>query len=180
MQDVLMDLGLISILLVVAFYARAKIKILQRLYIPVTVIAGAIGLLLGPNVLGKVSPVYLPFSAGSAWYAGILLVVVFTTLCVGAEFGFSLGYIAKFSFQCLCLGSTLLIGQAVLGYGIVKVLQMTGSNILDGFALLPSTGFYGGHGLGATVAAAWESIDYWNPEEVNSIATTFATIGLLH
>lgn len=73
----------------------------------------------------------------------------------------------------------LLIGQGVLGFGLTKILQATGSDILDGFALLPSTGFYGGHGLGATVAAAWEPLGYWNTEEVMSIATTFATIGLL-
>lgn len=179
MQEVLTDVGLISILLLVAFFLRRKFKILQTLYIPVAVIAGALGLLLGPNVLGKVSPVYLPFSEGSAGYAMVLLVVVFTTLCVGAKFD-SVGEVVKYSFQSLCLGSVLLIGQGLLGFGVVKLLQATGSPIMDGFALLPSTGFYGGHGLGAMVAAAWETIGYWNTTEVMSIATTFATIGLLY
>ena len=161
------------------FYIRIKVKFFQQLYIPVAVIAGMIGLILGPNVLGRVSPIFLPFSQQSSGYANILLVVVFTTLCVGAYFTTSIGNIAKFSFQCLCLGSVLLIGQGVLGFGLVKILQSTGSDILDGFALLPSTGFYGGHGLGATVAAAWEPLGYWNTEDVMSISTTFATIGLL-
>ena len=84
MQTVLMDLGLISILLLIGFYIRVKVKFFQHLYIPVAVIAGIIGLLLGPNVLGRVSPIYLPFSQGSGGYANILLVVVFTTLCVTA------------------------------------------------------------------------------------------------
>ncbi|MBQ9028132.1 MAG: hypothetical protein IJ110_05145 [Lachnospiraceae bacterium] len=152
---------------------------MQRLYIPVAVIAGALGLLLGPNVLGKFSPVCIPFSEGSAGYAMVLLVVVFTTLCVGAKFD-SVGEVVKYSFQSLCLGSTLLIGQGLLGFGVVKLLQAMGSPLLDGFALLPSTGFYGGHGLGAMVAAAWETIGYWDTTEVMSIATTFATIGLLY
>lgn len=178
MQTVLMDLGLISILLLIGFYIRVKVKFFQHLYIPVAVIAGIIGLLLGPNVLGRVSPIYLPFSQESGGYANILLVVVFTTLCVTA-FSASVGNIAKCSFQCLCLGSVLLIGQTVVGFGLVKILQAMGSDILDGFALLPSTGFYGGHGLGATVAAAWEPLSYWNTEDVISISTTFATIGLL-
>lgn len=179
MQEVLTDIGLISILLLVAFFLRRKLVFLQRLYIPVAVIAGALGLLLGPNVLGKFSPVCIPFSEGSAGYAMVLLVVVFTTLCVGAKFD-SVGEVVKYSFQSLCLGSTLLIGQGLLGFGVVKLLQAMGSPLLDGFALLPSTGFYGGHGLGAMVAAAWETIGYWDTTEVMSIATTFATIGLLY
>lgn len=140
------------------FLHRVKVKFFQHLYIPVAVIAGIIGLLLGPNVLGRVSPIYLPFSQGSGGYANILLVVVFTTLCVTA-FSASVGNIAKCSFQCLCLGSVLLIGQTVVGFGLVKILQAMGSDILDGFALLPSTGFYGGHGLGATVAAGLGTVE---------------------
>lgn len=177
MTEVIMDFGLIALLLMAGYFLRAKVSIFQKLYIPVSVIAGILGLLLGPNVLGKLCPVYLPFSAGSAGYANILLAVVFTTICMGVKFDNNM---VKNGFNYLMASSGLLIFQVVLGYGLVKVLQMFGSSICDGFAMLPSTGFYGGHGLGATVAAAFETVGYWNTEEILSVSTTFATVGLLY
>lgn len=177
MQELLIDFGLASLLLLVGYFLRAKVSVFQKLYIPVAVIAGTLGLILGPNGLGKICGAYLPFSQVSATYANFLLAIVFTTICVGVKFGNTM---LKNGFNYLMASSGLLIFQVILGYGCVKVLQVCGSAVLDGFAMLPSTGFYGGHGLGATVASAFETIGYWNTEEIISIATTFATVGLLY
>ena len=69
------DLGLISLLLLVGQLLRAKVQLIQRLFIPPSLIAGLLGLLLGPNGLG-----WLPFSDELGTYASILIAVVFAAL----------------------------------------------------------------------------------------------------
>lgn len=177
MANVLFDFGFISILLFTGFWLRKRFSIFQKLYIPTSVIAGMLGLLLGPNVLGKFSGIYIPFTADSAGYANLLLALVFTTICIGNSFHKSM---LKNGFNFLMHTSGTLIMQCVLGFSVIKILQMVGSGVPDVFGFLPSTGFYGGHGLGATVAAACETIGYWSSDEIISVATTFATIGLLY
>lgn len=59
LTDVLIDFSMISILLVAGAWLRRKIRFLQIYYIPVSLIAGILGLLLGPQILGKVSPWYV-------------------------------------------------------------------------------------------------------------------------
>ena len=67
----LVDLGLISALLLLGTLARAVIKPLQVMMIPASVIAGALGLLLGPHVLGV-----LPFSSYLGTYGALLIALV--------------------------------------------------------------------------------------------------------
>lgn len=177
MQDILVDFGWFALFLVIGFYVRKKITIFQKLYIPAAVIAGTIGLLVGPNVLGLVSPVYVHYSEGVATYPTILLAFVFTTICVGAKFNKDL---IKNGFSFFMLTSILLISQIIFAFLLVKIFNLLGSNLELGFTMLPVTGFYGGHGLGAMIVAAYESIGYWDGNTVMSISTTFATIGLLY
>lgn len=66
--SVLVDAGLIGALLAVGTLARAVITPLQTLMIPASVIAGILGLALGPNGLG-----WLPFSPQLGTYGSILI-----------------------------------------------------------------------------------------------------------
>ena len=47
----LYDFAFMSLLLIVAQFLRAKIKFLQMFYIPASVLAGIMGLVLGPQFL---------------------------------------------------------------------------------------------------------------------------------
>ena len=69
------DLGLISLLLLVGQLLRAKVKLIQQMFIPPSLIAGLLGLALGPNGLG-----WLPFSGEIGTYASILIAIVFAAL----------------------------------------------------------------------------------------------------
>lgn len=62
LTDFLLDFSTISVLLLLAFLIRRKISFLQKYFIPTSLIAGILGLLLGPQVLGQVSPVCIQFS----------------------------------------------------------------------------------------------------------------------
>ena len=46
------DMGFISLLLLVGKLIRVKVKFIQQLFIPPSLLAGLLGLALGPNGLG--------------------------------------------------------------------------------------------------------------------------------
>ena len=69
------DLGFISILLLVGKFIRVKVKLIQQLFIPPSLIAGLLGLAFGPNGLG-----WIPLSNDLGTYAAILIALVFGAL----------------------------------------------------------------------------------------------------
>ena len=81
--DFLVDFAIASALILVGQFLRAKIKFFQEFFIPASMLAGFIGLLLGERFLNVVH-----FSSGASSYAGALIIVVFTV--VGLN-GFSKG-----------------------------------------------------------------------------------------
>ena len=70
-----MDLGIISALMLIGKLIRVKVPGIQRFLIPPSVLAGIMGLILGPEVLG-----WLPLSGNLGTYAGILIAFVFASL----------------------------------------------------------------------------------------------------
>ena len=177
METIIIDIGIACVLLLIGFWLRVRVPLLQKLYLPVSVIGGTIGMLLGPNVLGLVSPIYIPFSAESSGYATILLGVLLATMCLG--FRLNRNTISG-SINYFFASSIIVLIQVIIAFVIVRVMCAAGSTVNDVFAILPTSGFYGGHGFGAMVAAAVETIHYWDTNEIMSISTTFATIGLLY
>ena len=69
------DIGLISLLLLAGTIIRAKVGFIQRMFLPASIIAGILGLALGPNGIG-----ILPFSGQIGTYPAILIAVIFGTL----------------------------------------------------------------------------------------------------
>ena len=76
----LADFAIMSLLLVVAQFIRAHVKVIQKLLLPSSVVAGLIGLLTGPQFLGV-----LPLSEHASSYSGVLIVVLFASLFIGTE-----------------------------------------------------------------------------------------------
>ena len=68
----IVDLGIISVLILAGKYIRVKFSFVQRFLIPPSVLAGVLGLVLGPEVLG-----WLPLSGNLGTYAGILCKITF-------------------------------------------------------------------------------------------------------
>ena len=64
LTDFLIDISKVSFLCLIAFLIRPHLKFAHKFYLNVGLIAGVIGLLLGSQVLGRISPVYLSFSSG--------------------------------------------------------------------------------------------------------------------
>ena len=76
----LTDFCFMSLLLVIAQFMRAKIKFLQMFYIPASLVAGILGLLLGPQFLDLI-----PWSGQIGSYAYMLVCVLFGGLFLGKK-----------------------------------------------------------------------------------------------
>lgn len=166
----LVDAGLVSLLLLTGKLLRSKVRIVQRFFIPPSLLAGLFGLVLGPEVLG-----WLPFSGNLGTYAGILIALVFAcipftsagtrrsdgTSRVGRMWAYSqAGMLLQWA-----LGGAL--GLWVLG----RIWPVP-----DSFGLSMPAGFCGGHG---TAAAIGESFANYGVEEMQSLAMTAATVGII-
>ena len=171
-MSVFFDFFIMSALLLAAKIIRVKVRLFQRLYIPAALIAGVLGLVLGPNGLGL-----LPFSAGMADYSGVLFAVFFGSMFIGRK--------KKASFRSMLnsVGETFLVNGAaeMLQYGFfmllgAAVLPHIFSGIHTGFGLMLPAGFIGGHGTAAAMGAAFAE-NGW--PDAATLGQTFASIGLL-
>ncbi|PAB60715.1 sodium/glutamate symporter [Anaeromicrobium sediminis] len=171
--NMLMDFALMSILLFMAQLMRAKIKLIQNLYLPSSLVAGFIGLFLGKQFIN-----IIPFSDKISTYPYMLVVVLFASLFIGRT--------EKSSFKEVIdkVGDTFTINSAVYfgQYGVAIliggfILSKFYPNINQGFSILMPGGFIGGHGAAAAFGGAFKELIGW--EEALPIGQTFATVGLL-
>lgn len=171
-EAVIKDFAWVGLLLLMGAYLRAKVSILQKLYIPTAVIAGFVGLILGPQVLGAVSPVCIHWSEYMGQYATPLLAMLFCVQFFGLKFDRK---VMRQASAVWAIATIVISAQYLFAVPFVKAFGLP-----DGFAALPQSAFYGGHGIPGVVTGIWKGMGYWNPDEAFSIGTTFATIGLLY
>ncbi len=171
--DMLMDFSLMSILLMIAQMMRAKLKIVQNLYLPSSLIAGFLGLFMSSQFLNV-----LPFTSRISSYPYMLVVVLFASLFIGSN--------EKQSFKKVVneVGDTFTINMAT-EFGQFGMAIFFGTLILTkfypevnhAFAILLPAGFVGGHGYAAAIGGSLQQVAHW--DEALVIGQTFATIGLL-
>ena len=171
---ILMDFAFASLLILVGQFLRAKVPLVQRFFIPSSLLAGFLGFLLGKQVLN-----IIPFSDSLSSYTSVLMIPVFAAIGIN---GFTLNKKAIKE-----------EGQRVLGYGLYKATQcslqwwlpsllavVVASKLWPqsdySFGLLLSSGFLGGHGTAAAVGTAMAELGY---PDATDIAMTFATAGIL-
>lgn len=163
----LVDVGIISLLLLVGKYLRAKVRIIQRFFIQPSLLAGLIALILGPEVLG-----WIPLSSNTGVYAGILIALVFSTLPLTSESkqgGGSVGRLWAY-FQSGMLLQWALGG--LLGYLLFSLIFHSN----PAFGLSMPAGYCGGHGTAAAIGAAFSG---YGIDEMLSLAMTAATVGII-
>ena len=68
-EAILKDFAWASMLLLIGLFLRSRVKVFQKLFIPVAVIAGLVGLVLGSEILGKFCPVYIHWSDNVSSFA---------------------------------------------------------------------------------------------------------------
>ncbi|MCI8870157.1 MAG: hypothetical protein HFF39_06395 [Lawsonibacter sp.] len=173
LMDVLIDFSYISLLLMIGYWLRRHVKILQHYYIPVALIAGILGLLLGPQVLGRVSPVCFAYSSSMSQWSGILSTIVFACSFLGQR----LEKVTGGALQTYFMAGSIHQAQVLAGMTLAIVIGFVIPELPIGFGLLPVLGFYGGHGLAIPAGRVFDDIGYMTGG--SDVAATFATIGIL-
>lgn len=173
--DLFLDFALASGLILIGQLLRAKVTLFQRFFMPASMIAGFLGLILGPSGFN-----ILPFSSSIGSYAGVLIILIFTVVGVN---GFELGT------EGAAKGEV----KRVLGYQIYKLIAMfiqffipiaitigllvkIFPSLNPGFGILLASGFLGGHGTAAAVGNTFNSLGWADGID---LGMTFATIGIL-
>ncbi|MCH3950770.1 MAG: hypothetical protein LKE33_07555 [Acidaminococcus sp.] len=172
--DFLMDFAIASVFILIGQLIRAKLKVMQRFFIPASMIAGFLAL-----ALGKQGANILPFSKSIGSYAGILIIIVFAA--VGMN-GFSVNK-SNFKAELDRVGSYFsykVLAQAIqfcLGplFSILVISKLF-PQISYGFGLCLAAGFSGGHGTAAAVGSAFKKLGFADGMD---IAMTCATVGIL-
>lgn len=165
---ILVDAGLIGLLLIIGAGLRAVIKPIQNLMIPASVLAGILGLILGPEVLG-----WLPFSDQLSTYSSVLIAVVFAAVAMSDDFDVrklnrNVGGFAAHGVLMYAL-------QVSLGMAVVLFFLQPLFDSPDALGVIVFAGWAGGYGTAAAMGDAFATTD----PEIASLAFTSATVGLI-
>ena len=162
----------LSALLVVGKTLRMRIPVLQRLYLPSSVIGGLVGLLT-LTLCGR----YVPedITSGMRAVPGFLINVIFATLFLGAAIP-KVREVFREAFPQFCLGQVLAWGQYVMGLGLAGFVFSRWCGVPAAFGNLLEIGFEGGHG---TVGGMVDSFKAYGWEEGIALGFTVATAGMI-
>ena len=172
--SMLVDFMWAGIFLFIAKILREKIKVLQSLFVPVSLLAGFIGLALGQNGFGV-----MQFSSQFGSYAGLLIIAVFVSIGLRG-FNFSSGgWKTNFdrigSYYCYRnIGWAFQYAVPII-FSMV-VLRIFAPELNTAFGMLIPAGFQGGHG---TAAALGQTLGNLGWEDATDLAMTSATVGIL-
>lgn len=165
------DFGLIFGLILIGKLIRVKVKFIQSLFIPPSLIAGLLGLILGRNGFD-----ILPFSSYLGTYSAILIALVFGSLPFTST-NPKLSEIKK-RVGPLWIYSQLgmLLQWSIAGIFGLTILKLIWPNLNPAFGIMLPTGFYGGHGTASAIGSSFDNLGW---DEATSLGMTTATIGII-
>lgn len=187
LKDAFFAFIIIGILILIARVIRQKIRLLRSLYIPSSIVAGVLALLLGPGVLGAIVQTISPDSAlanglfnetiRTVWSQspGIFINVVFAAIFLGEPIPSPREIWRKAAPQ-VAFGQTIAWGQYVVGLLLV-LLVLTPLFGIDPMAgALIEVAFEGGHGTAAGMAETFVELGF---PEGGDLALGLATVGIV-
>ncbi|PSN19271.1 sodium:glutamate symporter [filamentous cyanobacterium CCP5] len=188
LKDVFFAFILIALLILAGRFMKQKFRWIQRLYLPESIVAGAIALILGPQVLGAIATslggddIWLsgglftePIRTVWAQSPGIFINIVFAALFLGETIPSPRSIWRKAAPQVV-FGQTLAWGQYVLGalVTMLVLIPLFGANPIS--AALIEIGFEGGHGTAGGMADTLVELGF--PEGAD-LALGLATVGIV-
>ena len=166
----MLSFGCLCLLLGLGYWLRRRLVILQRLYLPASVIAGLFGLLLFQAV-----PV--PHEATEGWskLPGQLINIVFACLFLGAALP-PVATVWKSAGRQLAYGQIVAWGQYAVGCALVLLLIKPLFGLPDIFAGIMPVGFEGGHGTAGGMGPVFDELGF---PEMKDYALVSATGGIM-
>jgi len=173
----MIDLCWLCVLLLVGQWLRVRILLFQKLFLPASIIAGFLGLLLGPEVFGRFFFPLIPGEMINTWslLPGRLINVVFACLFLGISIP-SLRTIWQEGGPQLCYGWLVGMGQYVVGLGITMVLLTPAFKVPHYFGCLLEIGFSGGHGTAAGMKEAFTDLGFSAGTDLGLMSATIGVI----
>lgn len=162
------DVGIISALLLIGKLMRTQIKLVQKLFIPPSLLAGFIGLILGPYGFDL-----LPLSNQTGTYAGILIAFIFGALPLTSQK--AQGKTKEIASMWAYSQGGLLLQWAFGGLLGLLVLNQIWP-LSPGFGITMPSGYCGGHGTAAAIGQAFGQLGH---DEILTLAMTAATFGIV-
>ncbi|MGO2880352.1 MAG: sodium/glutamate symporter [Halomonas sp.] len=182
--ELFIALVIISLALVASNALRLRIGWLRRLFLPSSVIAGLVLLLMGPDVIGRLLPTFFEESPGlfpayvqESWSAlpGLLINVVFAALFIGKTIP-GIRTIWLRAGPQVVVGQTMAWGQYVVGLTLALLILAPLFNMNPMAGALIEIGFEGGHGTAAGMADTFADLGF---EEGADLALGLATVGIV-
>lgn len=186
LTQLLQALSLLSVLLLIGTFLRAKVKLFQSLYLPASVIGGFIGMIISPEIFGRFSN----YSISEEWIKtysllpGILSVPIFAAIPLGMFLNENKNIKSMYPSKVLiCFGlfQCASMSQSAIGYVTNMFFSKINPqlNMYRTFGYELSAGFAGGHGLAAATGKLLEGFGIPQWEIAQGVALTTATIGLI-
>ena len=163
---------ILAILLVVGKALRVSIPLLQKCYLPSSVIGGLAGLIIFQCFPSLVPEEYIQ---AVSKLPGFMINVVFATLFLGVVAP-PLKKIFSVAFPQLCFGQIMAWGQYVIGFALVGFLLIPVFGVHPAFGNLLEIGFQGGHGTVSGMAASFSKFGW---EDGIALGYTVATAGMI-
>lgn len=184
MTDLLKSMSLLGGALLFGTFLRAKFRFFQVIFMPASVIAGFILLIIGPQILGVTGKLGIP----DTWYdyysmlPGILIIPVVAGVPLGLRVhsedrDTDRGFIKNvFPLFFISLGTAML--QFAVGFAIHLLFGGT-YEFYDQFGIELGVGFVGGHGTAGTLGSTLSDmhLSYWKTSQ--GVAATMATVGIM-
>lgn len=164
----LSDMLLLSVFLLIGFFVREKVKPLQKLFLPSSLIGGLILLILGPQMT-NVMAVPESFSG----LPSALIDVVMASLVFGVSF--NRDKIASY-LDYTCVPMTAYGMQMAMGAGLGFLLTRIWPGLPEGWGVMGVFSFHGGHGTAAAAAATFEKLGIDGNMAVGMVLSTFGLI----
>ena len=171
-MDAVLIFCLLCLFLVSGKALRAGIPLLQRLYLPSSVIGGLAGLLVF-QLFPELFPPIVRQSMSRL--PGFLINIIFASLFLGVTTP-KLRTVFTLAFPQLCFGQILAWGQYVIGLGLAGFVLGPYFGIHPAFGNLLEIGFEGGHGTVGGMTQVFESYDW---SEGIALGYTVATAGMI-
>lgn len=178
----------LGLFLLIGKWIRIRVKWMQNLFLPSSVIGGFLALILGPQVLGRLlEPVT---GEGSFWatgllspevmdvwspLAGLMINVVFATLFLGTVLP-NLKKVWHIGGPQLAFGWSLGWGQYVIGLLLAMLVLVPFYDMPPFVGALIEMSFEGGHGTAAGMQGTFEELGF---TEAYDLTIGLATVGIL-